>query len=185
LDYHLGSTNSPCIDKGVNVGFPYLDNAPDMGAYEWGFIARIRVLLEGAYVTNGWMSAALSRQGRIPLTSPYAADLRTVTAIPTNVTDWVLVFQQATNGDVVAAQSAFVNRDGYIVRETGATGIVVDISSGAACHVGVKHRNHLTVLSAEPILFTNLVVTYDFTTNADRYYGEPTGRWSWIKVSGG
>jgi hypothetical protein len=34
LDFHL-SENSPCIDAGVNIGYPYNGLAPDMGSFEF------------------------------------------------------------------------------------------------------------------------------------------------------
>jgi predicted outer membrane repeat protein len=34
LDFHL-SENSPCIDAGVNIGYPYNGEAPDMGCFEF------------------------------------------------------------------------------------------------------------------------------------------------------
>ena len=37
-DYHLVST-SPAIDAGINVGLPYLGNAPDIGAFESSYTA--------------------------------------------------------------------------------------------------------------------------------------------------
>lgn len=40
---HL-QTESPLIDAGVDIGFPYLGNAPDIGAYEYGSVFE---LLEG------------------------------------------------------------------------------------------------------------------------------------------
>jgi len=36
-DYHLQSS-SPAIDEGVDVGLPYIGSAPDIGAYEYGFL---------------------------------------------------------------------------------------------------------------------------------------------------
>jgi hypothetical protein len=33
-DYHLRA-DSPCVNAGTDVGFPYSDTAPDLGAYEY------------------------------------------------------------------------------------------------------------------------------------------------------
>jgi hypothetical protein len=35
-DYHLTSNSTAAIDKGLNVGLPFLGSAPDIGAYEFG-----------------------------------------------------------------------------------------------------------------------------------------------------
>ena len=48
-------------------------------------------------------------------------------------------------------------------------------ASTGSYYVVVKHRNHLAVMSANPVSFTNQFVSYDFTTNADRYYGGTNG----------
>ena len=105
-----------------------------------------------------------------PLTSPYATDPRQVSAIPSNVVDWVLVELRGTNGNTVVAKSAFLNTQGQLLSANGSTGITAEVSAGYYSVV-VKHRNHLAVMSAQPVAFTNYLITYDFTTGADRYCG--------------
>ena len=38
LDFLKLRENSQMIDKGVDVGLPYMGNAPDLGAYEFGIV---------------------------------------------------------------------------------------------------------------------------------------------------
>jgi len=170
-DYHLQSVASPCVDSGIFIGYPYMGEAPDMGLYEWGFAAKVRVFLEGPY-QGGWKMGTALRQGDyIPLTSPYAADARTVTEVPSNATDWVLLqIQEATNGGVVAAQSAFLGDGGYLLSDHGSTGIVAQVYAGSY-YLVVKHRNHLSAMSAEPVPFTNEVVEYSFNSDSNQFYG--------------
>ena len=47
-DVHL-QLGSPCIDAGVDVGLPYLDSAPDMGAFEF---AAFRIYLP--LIVSAW-----------------------------------------------------------------------------------------------------------------------------------
>lgn len=174
---------SPCVDAGANQDWMFtavdfdgnrrvINGTVDMGAHETPFYASPRVFLQGAYDTNAnTMATVLRLTNAVPPISPYAADRRVVTAVPSNVADWVLVRLRDTNGAAVASRSAFLNGDGYVVTEAGTTGLVVDVSPGQQCSLLVQHRNHLSVMSANPIAFTNVMVAYDFTTNWTCYYG--------------
>ena len=180
-NYRL-QADSPCIDSGLNQdwmsGASDLDGVArivngtvDMGAYETPFTVRLRVLLQGSYDTNSHaMTAVLSTN--IPMTAPYAADRKVVARSLPNVTDWLLLELQGTNDQTVVSQSVLLSQDGYVLSSGDAsTGAVVDVSPGAALHLAVKHRNHLAVMSAQPLVFTNILTTYDFTTGPDKYYG--------------
>lgn len=43
-DFQLKS-DSPCIDAGIDIGLPYVGNAPDLGAYEFGSISTVPIIL--------------------------------------------------------------------------------------------------------------------------------------------
>ena len=178
-DYRL-KPNSPCIDAGINQDWMFaaldLDGNPrilngtvDMGAYETPFTLDLRAQLQGPYHTNSHAMTPCS-PGSLPTTSPYAADPRTVSTIPSNVVDWVLIELRSTNGNTVIGKSAFLDTQGQVLSATGDTGITAEISADYYSIV-VKHRNHLAVISAQPVAFTNYLVTYDFTTGADKYSG--------------
>jgi hypothetical protein len=106
----------------------------------------------------------------MPLRSPYAVDARSVEAVPSNVVDWALLEVQDTNGASVSAARVFLDPTGRVVDESGNAGIPVEVSAGIY-YLVLKHRNHLAAMSALPVAFTNTVVSYDFTTGADKYYG--------------
>ena len=174
------SASSPCVDTGVSQAWMFgatdLDGKPrirngtvDMGSYEFAFCANLKGLLQGAYKTNAHgMVTSLSTN--VPLTSPYAANDRTVTAISSNVVDWALVEVQDTNGVPVASTSAFLDPVGRVLDVEGGTNIPVEASAGSY-YLVLKHRNHLSAMSALPVAFTNTVVSYDFTTDPDKYRG--------------
>ncbi|MBN1675369.1 MAG: hypothetical protein JXR37_30290 [Kiritimatiellae bacterium] len=181
-DYRLQPA-SPCIDNGANLdwmtaaedmdGNPrVLNGTVDMGAYETPFAVDLRVFLQGPYdpVTDT-LSTAL-QGAEVPSNAPYAADDHSISDFPTQATDWVLVqLREEANGAVLCSRAGLLRNDGLVVPESGATGLMVSVDSGAPCYVAVKHRNHLGVMSAHPITFTNIMMAYDFTTNSSCYYG--------------
>ena len=61
-------------------------------------------------------------------------------------------------------------------------------ASTGSYYVVVKHRNHLAVMSADPVSFNNRFVSYDFTTNAAiSFMAGPTApsNWNWKAMRGG
>ncbi len=65
-----------------------VNDVVDIGAYETLFRLDVGILLQGPYQTaTDDMSLSLNIGGHIPLTSPYADDIRTVSAIPSAATD--------------------------------------------------------------------------------------------------
>ena len=185
-DYRLAA-GSPCVDAGA-VSYwmaGALDaggamrvagvNA-DAGAFEVNVRLAVRVLLQGPYIQMAepphLMTTALSQVGFLPLRSPYADAPRTVDAVPSNVTDWVLVqFRRSPEAPPILSYSAFLRQDGWLVDERGSTELAVNLAVADACHVGIKHRNHLAALSAVPLQFGGQPVVYDFTVAADRFFG--------------
>ena len=89
----------------------------------------------------------------IPFLSPYAQGVRTASAIPTNVVDWVLVEIRTTtaSSSVVGYRSAFVDNNGNIINDAGSTtGIGLPVVDGTDYYVVVRHRNHLGIMSSQP-----------------------------------
>ena len=123
------------------------------------------------------MTTALNSGGDIPTTSPYSEDPRTVSSIPANITDWVLVQLRSTvDGSTVASKSALLHRDGRIVADDGSTGQIGLDAAEESYYIVIKHRNHLTVMSDEThSLSSSSSTLYDFTvdesTAYDKYYG--------------
>lgn len=130
-----------------------------------------KVFLQGPYNTvSDEMTTALNGSD-IPTTSPYSQDARTVSSVPANVTDWVLVQLRSTiDGAAVVSHSAFLNKDGRIVADNGTSGDVpLDVDAGNY-YIVVQHRNHVAVMSDEThALSTGSATQYDFTTGLDKY----------------
>ncbi len=134
-----------------------------------------RVLLDGA-----WRSAAnlmvdsLRRQGVLPLTEPYSAMGHTITGATTTtasvlavtganaVTDWVLVELRSATvpAQVLEARAALVQRDGDIVGTDGLSPLGFCQPTGDY-HVAVRHRNHLAVMTAQPLALGSTATALD------------------------
>jgi hypothetical protein len=133
-----------------------------------------KVILQGPYdpVTDS-MTTHLNTAGYLPKTSPYVEDSRTVEDIPEDVTDWVLV-ELMTHPDsaAVAQRSAFLHSDGRIVDDDGLNGQLPFRVLEGAYYLRIQHRNHLSVMSQEPLNFGYLEPTvYDFTQGLHQYFG--------------
>ncbi len=136
-------------------------------------LVSVKALLEGAYDTGGSMISELSAGGFIPLTSTLA-DARTVGAIPSGVTDWVMLeLRSAPDGSPLSQRSFFVKSNGDLVDWDGAaTALSLPDAVDGSYYIVLKHRNHLAVMSASAIALNNGSATaYDFTTGPDKYYG--------------
>ena len=158
--------------------------APD-NLYGWGTIdalaamnqipsilVQLKIYLQGAYNdTTHEMNTDLVT--KIPLTSPYPENVRTISSIPANIVDWVLIeLRDSVNGNAITSKSALLRKDGRIVADDGTTtDIKLDAPSGDYFIV-IKHRNHITIMSAAKVaLNTSSSALYDFTTGSDKFYG--------------
>lgn len=116
----------------------------------------IKIFMEGPYNSPN-MNASLT----LPTTSPYTEDQETVTSIPAiqgnQVVDWVLVeLRDETDESIILeSQSAFILQDGSIVDLDGSSPVQFSQPGGTSYYISVKHRNHLSVMSATPVSFTN------------------------------
>ncbi len=135
-------------------------------------LLQTKIFLEGAYnSTTNSMTTNLGNN--IPLTSPYQEDARTVTSIPADIVDWVLVQLRTTaNGSTITSKSLLLNKDGRIVADDGTTGEIELSAAEGDYYILVKHRNHLAVMSAVPIHLSHETSTlYNFTIGSEQYYG--------------
>ena len=150
----------------------------------------LKVMLQGAmlFTSDGLMRDDLKIQGLVPLNQPYSSilsprfthiggggtettsnlilsqNLGTADAI----VDWVFIeIRDAIDpSTVVKTIAALVQRDGDIVdAATGLTLCVLELP--VSFHVSVKHRNHLGVMTANPLTPMNGSLMVDFTTMGD------------------
>jgi hypothetical protein len=129
----------------------------------------LNVWLQGAYVAaDGGMGMGL--QPALPLSSPYAETPLTVSSVDTNVTDWIGGLLLTSNGVSALAQALWLRNDGRLVSPDHDR-VLWMAPENTGMYLVLKHRNHLAVMSATPLVFTNDTLRYDFTTGPDKYYG--------------
>jgi hypothetical protein len=156
---------------------------------EGGLIVDIAIMLEGPF--NGTdMNTTLNSNGHIPLTQPYNISpwdytgTESVTSIPPNIIDWVLVgFREtaggpetATTGTIIKERALFLSNDGYLVNLDGTRNIKINVPSVTEnLYIVVWHRNHLGIMSANPLSLDVAPSLYDFTSGESQAYGGVSG----------
>jgi len=159
--------------------------------YITGITVSPMVFLEGPF--NGMsfdMNATLNEEGLIPLSQPFNADpwnytgTESVPAIPDPaIVDWVLLECRETAGDastateqtVIARCAAFIHRFGYVVDLDGVSPVRFNVSVNDNLYLVILHRNHLGIMSAEPLTPSGGTYYYDFTSDQSQTYGGASG----------
>ena len=151
----------------------------------------IKIFLEGCYDTgSGAMWTRLLDDELLPLKHQYhvtpwnyTKDTKVtgVNNFPVNTVDWVLVeirqgtpvISGATPGTaLIERQVALLQSDGNIVNTSGNPLNFRNLIEGNAYHLLVRHRNHLDVISASPIVVSQTAINeYDFTIGVNQAFG--------------
>ena len=112
--------------------------------------ASLKCWLEGPYA-NGGMSTLLG--SLIPLTSPYPSAPASVSHIPTDVVDWMLVeLRSSATGAALYSQSVFLQRDGYL-RSPGKPFVIFMNVLPGQYYTVLRHRNHLAAMSTAAVRY--------------------------------
>jgi hypothetical protein len=171
---------------------------------------RPKIMLQGAMLNpnvgeDNLMRDDLRVLGLLPNSSPYG-DNAPISGNPFSVTgpnaivDWVWVELRSDedNTYIVTAQSALVQRDGDVVGLDGTSVLCLkecefcETAISGNYYVAIKHRNHLAVMTANPIpiglSYTETVIDFTdannvitFGTDAQTSFGMPTntlGMWA-------
>ena len=151
----------------------------------------VKVLLEGPY--NGTdMNVTLNTGGYLPLDQPYDSDplalwyytgTEGVAAIPNaDVVDWILIelrdapdANSATGATMIAQKALFLLKDGTVSAVDGISNPELSVEVTDNLFIVIWHRNHLGVLSANPMIQAGNVYSYDFTTGVGQAYGGVNG----------
>jgi hypothetical protein len=171
------------------VGHPLEGQSIDLAFEIYGqenpyILVDLHAILEGPY--NGTdMSTMLNDAGSLPLSQPYSiapwsyAGTESVTGIPnSDVVDWVLVELRETLGGpasadpskMIAQKASFLLKDNSIVALDGTSYLKFYRTITSNLFMVIWHRNHLGVMSANPVIPISGVYTYDFTIPAGQAY---------------
>ncbi|MEM6686880.1 MAG: LamG-like jellyroll fold domain-containing protein, partial [Bacteroidota bacterium] len=151
-----------------------------------------KVFLQGALLNpntgeESWMRDDFRLAGLIPTTSPYdmseANGIVFMTPSQNAIVDWLqLELRDATdNNTIIAETSALLQRDGDVVGLDGFSPVTFAVSHDNY-YIVVKHKNHLSIMTAMPIALTNIPTSVDFTdatnqitfgSNAQTSFGMP------------
>jgi len=161
------------------------DPPTSVGNEEVSVILDVRAYLEGPY--NGTdMNTSLNDLGILPLSQPYNTapwnynGTETLTDMPNpDVVGWLLVelrdapdAASANESTQIAIRSALLLKDGRIMELDGASPLYFSKSIQYQLFVVLWHRNHLGILSANPLLEgLDDLYTYDFSTDGSQAHG--------------
>ncbi|WMP16408.1 hypothetical protein [Thiothrix lacustris] len=149
---------------------------------------QVKALLQGPYnSTSKLMQDNLRAKGLLPLTQPYnigsikyqgkevtVANLLATTGNDAPV-DWIMVeIRDAITPSIIKKQvAALVQCDGDIIDPiTGSTSLTLNDLTPGNYYVSVRHRNHLGIMTANPVTISSSVAMVDFTKPSTSVYGK-------------
>ena len=131
----------------------------------------VRVFLQGAYSVNTTMGTNLS--GVLPNNQPYDTlpwmyqGMEAIDSIPLGMVDWVLVElrDSADYNSLYDVQAGILLANGYVKDTNLVNGIWFNYIETGHYYVVVRHRNHISVMTDQPIYISSQVQV-DFTDTA-------------------
>jgi hypothetical protein len=126
------------------------------------------------------MSANLAREGLLSLIQPYSASpwhydgAEELSTIPPDMVDWVLVELRAAPGawSTIGRRAGLLKTTGEVTDLDGYSHLAFPAVPPGSYYIVVRHRNHIAVMSSEAQELNGATTLYDFTTNAEKCYGE-------------
>ncbi|MCD4697068.1 MAG: hypothetical protein K8S16_12600, partial [Bacteroidales bacterium] len=173
-----GFANSPCNEQKDTMELEIIPYA--------GFDLDIKVFLYGPF--NGSdMNTDLNPI--LPLSQPYNTSpwnylgSETTALIPNpDIVDWILIELRDTTdassaipGTIIAQQAAFLLNDGTIVGLNGSSFLSFDNSINHSLFVVIRHRNHIGIISSNPLVRIGEVYSYNFTIDDLQVFGGSLG----------
>ena len=143
-----------------------------------GINVNTKIWLEGPFY-NGNMLLLLHEEGHIPLNQNFSSapwnynGSESVSSVPNSVVDWVLLELRTSTAasTTVARKAVFLKNDGSIVALDGISKPSFGELSSGSYYIVIRHRNHLDIMSANPVSLSFTSSLYDFTTGPDKAYG--------------
>jgi agmatine deiminase len=141
--------------------------------------AQIKLQLSGAYNNaTQTMHTTLRNHNLLPHTQPYNTapwnynGNESAYSLSSEVVDWVLVeLRDALNpSNIVARKAALLYRDGTLHHADGTQLSFGTTINNGNYYIAIKHRNHLPIMSAEPVSLPNST-PYDFGASPSNTWG--------------
>ena len=149
--------------------------------------ADLTVLLEGPYSDEN-MLTGLNSKDLIPLTQPFNVwpwfydGIESVADIPSpDIIDWILVELRETPGDaslatprkIIAQKAGFLRKDGKIVEADASANnpLTFNVSVVENLFAVIWHRNHLGIMSAQPLTNIEDTFYYNFSSGENQVLG--------------
>lgn len=164
------------INDGGSITISGVTSFSDFTMFKSQLSANVRVFLEGPF-SAGSMSTALSNGGSIPLNQPYDIvpwnynGTETVATIPTLVVDWVLLELRSNTTTTVARRAAFLRSNGTLVDLDGTSNVSFPGVPAGNYYLVVYHRNHLPIMTANPVQVSETPTLYDLSTGLGQAFG--------------
>lgn len=148
-------------------------------------VVAVKALLDGAWRSADLLMVdSLRRRGSLPLTEPYTAMGHVLTGATATtapvlattgsnaITDWVLVElrSSSTPSQVLETHAALLQRNGDVVGVDGTSPLGFCQAPGSY-YVAVRHRNHLGVMTAQPVSLNGTATAVDFTATGTATWG--------------
>lgn len=144
-------------------------------------VSRVKVILQGPHAAGSdSMTSLLNSFGHLPLLQPYSGspwnytgDNEQVVAMPDSVVDWVLLelHSAAQPQNVLARRAALLTRRGLVTDTNGSLSVSFEGIAPGSYYIAVHHRNHLSIMSAQPVTLGSTSALYDFTTSQSQAFG--------------
>ncbi|MFN0158707.1 MAG: invasin domain 3-containing protein [Bacteroidota bacterium] len=140
----------------------------------------LKAFLQGPYDPSGdSMKTDMNALDGIPQLQPYGqspwnyAGSETVSGIPAGVVDWMLLEIRSAidSTTVMGRRAAFILSDGSIVDTSGSGPVRFENIMAGNYFVVLRHRNHLSVMTATPIALHGSSSLYDFSTGQSQTFG--------------
>lgn len=131
------------------------------------FSTKIKVLLQGSWISQDSMRTDLRTYGLLPSSQPYNyapyhyQGVEERVAFSEGICDWVLVELRSSPDSVVERRAGLLRYDGIVLDTNEKTGIYFNTEPGEY-YIAIYHRNHLPVLSKFPAYIPSDTL-YDFT----------------------
>ena len=150
-----------------------------------GITVNTKVFLQGPFNTStNLMNTSLNSSNYLPLSQPYNTspwNYMGTETVPTgffssrsNIVDWVLIeLRTSTNSSTIfRKRAAFIKNDGTIVDYMdGVSPVYINDTTAGNYYLVIRHRNHISVMSANPVNILLKMPLYDFSTSLTKFYG--------------